>query len=273
MNLGATGSEQLIAGAYYTPEDGTTSSGFLLKVTTSSSGTTTETFSPVNVTDSPYQQAESINNAGTIVGFFSDPTRFNGIVNGYQLSDNVYTTLSVPFATAVDTYAYANNNAGSITGCWDTGEGFNTAGFTLIGGTYTNIGQFPGQPFSCPVGINDDNAVVGGYGYANNTENFSGFLYHKGKYTSINVPGATSTAADGINDAGDIAGSYCATSACTESVFGAGTQGFVLIGGVYSTISIPGATSTYVYRISNAGVIQGTYNDSAGIAHGFIGIP
>jgi hypothetical protein len=76
-----------------------------------------------------------------------------------------------------------------------------------------------------------------------------------------------------VGDGGAIVGAYCATSACTNAETGTAAVGFVLSKGVLSTITIPGATWVTIYGISNAGVLYGTYWDSAIVTHGIIGIP
>jgi uncharacterized membrane protein len=97
-------------------------------------------------------------------------------------------------------------------------------------------------------------------------------LYQGGKYTTINFPGASSTLAETVNDSGEIVGVYCMTSGCATT--GSSPYiGFLLSKGVFSTITFPDAASTSIYEISNNGVIEGSYLDSAGIWHGFIGVP
>ncbi len=127
-------------------------------------------------------------------------------------------------------------------------------------------------------------------------------------YTTLSAPGSFGTWAYGINDQGDIVGSYN-TSA------GAGQYGFVLSNGVFTTIQngpvlsvtvtginnagsiigfyalpffgnegsfkvvdgtttsfdVPGGTqATWASGINSLGEITGTYQDSSGIKHGFL---
>ena len=69
--------------------------------------------------------------------------------------------------------------------------------------------------------------------------------------TTIDVPGATSTAAIGINNAGQIVGSY--TSAT-------GTHGFVDTNGVFTTVDVPGSSFTQITSINNVGQMVGFYD-------------
>ncbi len=73
-------------------------------------------------------------------------------------------------------------------------------------------------------------------------------------FTSIDVPGASLTAAEGISPGGAVAGLY------TDS---AGTHGFVLRGAVFSPpIDYPGAISTDARGISPTGAVVGTFKNS-----------
>ena len=71
-------------------------------------------------------------------------------------------------------------------------------------------------------------------------------------YTTLTPPGSFGTWAYGINDQGDIVGSYN-TSA------GAGQYGFVLSNGVFTTIENGPFLSVTVTGINNAGSIIGFY--------------
>src|SRR4051794_38550203 len=80
-------------------------------------------------------------------------------------------------------------------------------------------------------------------------------------FTTINVPGALYTSAYGINNAGQIVGSF---------YDGTSDHGFLDIGGSFTTIDAPGAINdTRAYGINNAGQIVGSFYDSTGI-HGFL---
>jgi uncharacterized membrane protein len=67
-----------------------------------------------------------------------------------------------------------------------------------------------------------------------------GFLLSKGNFTTIDVPGASDTFANGINPKGDIVGTYF------QSCFPCSTHGFLLSNGVFTTIDFPGALSNTV---------------------------
>ena len=76
-------------------------------------------------------------------------------------------------------------------------------------------------------------------------------------FTQLDVPGATLTAARGINDAGQIVGVF------TNST---GTHGFLDTGGSFTQIDVPGAIleGTRANGINGAGQIVGFFQNSTG---------
>jgi uncharacterized membrane protein len=90
--------------------------------------------------------------------------------------------------------------------------------------------------------------------------------------TTTDFPGASTTAARGINNSGDIVGTYLCSPVAGCTLTGpeasAGSHGFLLQDGVYTRIDVPGGTGTVARGISDQGVIVGHYN-SSGVTHGF----
>jgi probable HAF family extracellular repeat protein len=84
-------------------------------------------------------------------------------------------------------------------------------------------------------------------------------------FTSLDVPfsGANATAAFGINDQGQIVGSYGDSSG--------GTHGFLYAASVFTPLDVPfsGANATIAFGINDQGQIVGSYNDLSG-RHGFL---
>jgi hypothetical protein len=123
-----------------------------------------------------------------------------------------------------------------------------------------------GSPITA-YGVNDSGLIVGVYGATSQ----SAFVYNPATnaYTFFSYPGATNTAAVGINDSGQISGSYTTNS---------GNYGFLLSDGTYTTISVPravqsvqGGTTSYnlfdgggttVSGINDNGVIVGSWQSS-----------
>jgi uncharacterized membrane protein len=81
-------------------------------------------------------------------------------------------------------------------------------------------------------------------------------------FSSIDVPGAITTAPRGLNDLGVIVGAYLDSAGHNH--------GFVLQDGTYTTVDDPeGAQGTAAVRINNRGEIVGFYIDSNQVEHGF----
>jgi probable HAF family extracellular repeat protein len=70
------------------------------------------------------------------------------------------------------------------------------------------------------------------------------------------------TVARGINDAGQIVGSYVDA--------GSVEHGFLVSGGTYSTVDVPGAATTQANGINDAGAISGYSSTSGGATTGFV---
>ena len=86
-----------------------------------------------------------------------------------------------------------------------------------------------------------------------------GFLLQRGRYTTIEVPGATvETAPTGINNRGQIVGFSVSNPAAATA------RGFLLARGVngpFTPVRFPGAPSTLAIGLNDAGTITGTYNN------------
>jgi probable HAF family extracellular repeat protein len=83
-------------------------------------------------------------------------------------------------------------------------------------------------------------------------------------FTPLDVPGAISTEARGINPRGQIVGIYADST---------GEHGFLYDRGVFTTIEVPGASGTQAFGINPRGQIVGLYFDSTGGQHGFLATP
>src|SRR5438093_4271557 len=80
-------------------------------------------------------------------------------------------------------------------------------------------------------------------------------------FTTIDVPGASTTEAHGINADGQIVGDF------------GGRHGFLYDPGAFTpftTIDVPGASTTGAHGINAAGQIVGFFTDASGHTHGFL---
>jgi uncharacterized membrane protein len=78
--------------------------------------------------------------------------------------------------------------------------------------------------------------------------------------TTIDYPSSADTFSFGINDAGEIVGTYG---------FGILDHGFLYAGGTFLGIDVPGAVETWAHDINSKGQIVGWYLDTSG-SHGFL---
>src|SRR5262249_38937829 len=83
-------------------------------------------------------------------------------------------------------------------------------------------------------------------------------------YSTIDKPNATTTYAYGINSAGQIVGDY-------EDNVGSGTHGYLLSGGLFTTVDDPlGPHGTVATGINKSGQIVGYYYDANSAEAGFL---
>ncbi|MGB2714381.1 MAG: DUF1566 domain-containing protein [Vicinamibacterales bacterium] len=131
------------------------------------------------------------------------------------------------------TKAMGINDVGQIVGKFDDEEGEH--GFLLDGDAFTTaVGQRIGDTLVGP------------------------------SFRTINVLGAQSTRANGINNHGDIVGGF---------IDGEGLHGYLQRGTVVTTIDAPGATQTEAFGINDRNEIVGCFHDTAGLEHGFLRSP
>jgi probable HAF family extracellular repeat protein len=110
-------------------------------------------------------------------------------------------------------------------------------------------------------GINARGDIVGGYEDAEHVRH--GFLLRNGVFSSIDVPGASSTlGARSINARGDIVGNFEGTDGVQH--------GYLLRDGQFTQIDYPGASGSALLGINNAGDVTGTHFDNEESGSGFL---
>jgi uncharacterized membrane protein len=168
-----------------------------------------------------------------------------------------FATFNVP--GAVQTFPLGVNNSGITVGQYIDNNGV-SHGYILKGTEVTKVTTVddPKGNYTACLGVNPNGemAVVGLYLSGNN---IGGFVYRDGKFTDIPGPvGATGSAAQGVNDAGDIVGYYYDSAGVPH--------GFLLKGKTYTTLDVPGALGTFAAGINNQGSIVLYWNDSQNVA-------
>ena len=209
-------------------------------------------FTSIIFPGSTFTRAVGINRYGDIVGDHQEAGNDNGNGNdyGYLLRGGVFT--QVRFPNSDSTIPAGINASGDIVGWYLDKIGMH--GFLLRAGTYTSI-DFPGAAaFTQAWKINDAGEIVGRYEGANDNKRHM-FVFSNGGFTSVpDVPGALETAVvedGGLNSAGHIVSQYCSSKSCSLFTSVGALHGFLLSGGVYTTIDFPAATTTLAFGINS----------------------
>ena len=231
-----------------------------------------------------------INARGDIVGRYFDSS---GNTHGFLLeTDNTFATIDVPgaapfFAVPGTTVAEQLNNMGEIVGFYDAPTILPNFGLVNLthgflrhtDGSFERI-DFPGSDITLASGTTDSGKVVGTYfiiGTGFPVTAIRGFVReHDGSYKSIDVPvsSAFGTVVSGMNDAGDIAGTYFSSPVNVTDFSGEGIPGtayFLSSTGSLTQVEVPGAfpLATSALGINPRGNVIGEYIDANG-EHGFV---
>jgi uncharacterized membrane protein len=144
----------------------------------------------------------------------------------------------------------------------------------LRGGIFTRI-DFPGADYTEAWRINDHQQIVGRYQSGNGGLHVYLLDIPTWTFISIDYPGAFQTAAGyfsqvgGLNNNGDIVTTYCSSSHCGLDT----VHGFVLSGGAFIPLDVPGAAGTVPFAINDQGTVVGGYTDANLSVHGFVRTP
>lgn len=233
--------------------------------------------------------------AATIVLFFTQ----NALAGAPRFS-----TINYPGATA--TFALGINPAGDIVGAWDDVDG-NEHGFLLRNGMFTSL-DYPGSSWTDAYGINPQGDIVGQYGGADNAThgfllrqgNFypveipgptdlglansmpykispSGTIvgcYHQGRPNGSIIAGtmhgfALSAAGVAFNSTPGTMNLGVNPDGAITGYNSSSPQSYVIVDGVQTWFTYPGAAVTRATDISAPGIAIGWYRDASGHIHGF----
>ena len=205
-----------------------------------------------------------INDAGAVTGTYMDASNNS---HGFMRRNGTLHILDNP--GSVDTALASINNLGVVVGNYGDLTSSQAAMYSFRSGAWSVLPEIPGQPSNVGIGINDSGAAVGWAGvgdFNNNLTNTVSWVWDptSQSYSFLNVPGAPpySTYANGINDQGQIAGTFFDTSGAAH--------GFLKQGETYTTIDVPGATGTYGYGFNNSDTIVGAWLNLSGWNEGFV---
>ncbi|MGA8491553.1 MAG: hypothetical protein WB711_14095 [Terriglobales bacterium] len=207
-----------------------------------------------------------------------------------------FRTVDFPAATSSLIYDFADGIAAGYYSFSTSETAFYFKGIT------NHTLKVPGATVSAVYGVNAAGHMVGGF---NDSKGVHGFLYDGTTFVTLNDPAASvyGTSAVGINDAGQIVGTYydinnvphafvytngaytnfdCPNSDGTNAAginssgqivgfcwYNSTYHGFLLSNNAYTPIDFPQAALTYLYGINDSGAVAGTFEDASGPFHGF----
>lgn len=210
------------------------------------------TYASVDVPGSGGTAAFGINDAGTVVGSYSDLA--SSRERAFIYRDGYVTTILPP--SAIWSSAWGINNAGDVVGVFLDSIGVH--GFLYRSGVTSTL-DVPGATATYALDINDDAHVVGQYISASGE--LHGFEWDGQTFDDVDVPGAIRTLPYNISDAGQVIGVYLNGMP--------GWNSFLLRSGQFTDFTKPGTTFTYANGLNRTGNIVGITVDASG-QHGFL---
>jgi hypothetical protein len=199
-----------------------------------------------------------INNAGYMTGSVG---YLDGSASGFTRDPGgTYTLFSLGFATQGRAISESNTVSGYVT---DASQNQLTDNeFTRTSGGAVTLLQNPTDLSflrGIAQGMNSSGAIVGDYFTAGTHRH--GYILDGATFTDLVVPGATSTRARAITDAGLVAG---------WAVIGGVSEGFIWDGTTFTFVNDPNAVgNTYIEDLNNFGIASGAWTDGAGNTHAY----
>jgi hypothetical protein len=176
---------------------------------------------------------------------------------------------SFHIAGAIHYFVGGINDAGVVVGAWTAADGVTVSGFVRSpGGQITSPIVEPNDDTGLTVlrAINAEGVIVGFYGL----HVTHGFVFADGTFSAWDLPRTAVTAVRGVNDRGDLSGSYSVVDgAADEGGFIAPRQGTPIT----FKIPEPAATNLVVGAINNAREVVGYYTTGRGVLAGFVRQP
>jgi hypothetical protein len=228
-----------------------------------------------NPGDPTFNQLLSIDDKGTIAGYFG---------SGMQGHPNIAYIIKPPYTKYIPAMVPASTQTqvqsfiegGTNSGFWapsNTGTDANFGFIELVNGSTLYLDVNDPLTGSLPVvnqvvGVNAAGNAAGFYNDVNGLSHGYVFSIKTGGFTPVNVSGATSTQALGINANNIVCGSYTKPKSANVSE----TKGFLLnlATNASTHFAITGSLNTQFLGINKNGIAVGFYTGSDNFPHGFI---
>ena len=228
-----------------------------------------------NFPGSRQTQVTGLNDRNVSVGFWSTQNTASMANNNfgfYWLSGRFH---NVNFPAASNASPPVNqllgvNNNGITVGFYTDGAGASHGyEYNIWTGRYTRV-LIPGTtvgPSLTAAAINNHGAVAGFYNKT--AKQVDAFLKRDHRtFITLAFPGAAMTQAFGVNDSGEVVGTYT-----TGTGNAAVTHGFTWHNGTYASFDVHGASSTAINGVNDEGDLVGFYTDAKGNTDGFMALP
>jgi uncharacterized membrane protein len=209
-------------------------------------------FTTRNVPGAAETWVHGINNAGVIVGPYTDKAN---VCHSFILDGKKLTKLNDPKGKCTQANNLNPNGPIMVVGSYEPTPGV-PRGFLYKNGKFTDIPGPTGATFSIANGINDKGDIVGVYIDNNGVH---GFLLSGGRYKTIDVPGSVFTDVMDINNAGHMVMYWVSPSGVNNTS--------IYDGKTYKTINVPGAAISYAAGLNNANDVSFFWLDGAGQTH------
>ena len=223
-------------------------------------------FTVVNFPGATSTQVTGINSAGDVSGIYVDAMGAN---HGFTRIGGAFATVDNP-ASTVFNQALGINNSNETVGYY-TLQPSGTPGdiaYSQTGGVFTDINTLlPANFNSQAVGINSAATpwIVGFYQPDMALATSFGFVDEGGTIITLDPFGSTFSQALGVNDLGEIVGSYVGADG--------NTHGYIENNDVFTSFDPPGSVSTTINGLNDKGDIGGFYTTANGTVVGFVGTP
>jgi hypothetical protein len=191
--------------------------------------------------------ASGMNAAGMVTGWYVGGS---GYAHGFTWLAGTFTSFDAP-PGAGDTLPVAINQRGQVVEIFIPEGGGNRMAFLREPNGVQHKLPFP-RTVSVQVNAISDHGTIVGNVSASETASPVGFLLADGMVTQLQVPGAITSTADAINDAGTVAGSF------TDAT---GPGGYIYNAGTYTLFRAPHLNTPTVSAIDAAGLVSGAFLD------------